>query len=251
MSLYARIGPAYLRTRRADPRIEAVLAAALGDASTVVNVGAGTGSYEPADRQVLAVEPSAEMRAQRPPGAAPCLDAAAEALPLPTGGVDAAMALYTDFHWHNRARGVAELVRVSADRVLILTVDRRATAGYWLFRDYFPTATGVFADLDELLSELPGRCQVRAVPIPCDCLDGFVHAYWRRPGHFLDPALRATMAAFACLEPEVEADGIRRLADDLASGEWRRRNLELYARRELDLGHRLVLWRRPAQPSLV
>ena len=166
VSLYERIGPAYARVRQADPRIEAFVARGLGGARSVINVGAGTGAYEPRDRHVLAVEPSFDMRAARPVGSAPCLNAAAEDLPVPAHAFDAAMAIYTDFHWGDPARGVAELVRVSADRVVILTVDRRATDAYWLFRDYLPGASRVFGDVARLTAELPGPCQVTAVPIP-------------------------------------------------------------------------------------
>jgi SAM-dependent methyltransferase len=256
VSLYERIGSAYVKHRRADPRIAAWVDNALGDARSVVNIGAGAGAYEPRDRDVLAIEPSSEMRAQRPAGSAPCLDAAAEDLPLPTRGFDAAMAIYTDFHWDEPARGMAELIRVTADRVVILTVDRRTTAGYWLFRDYLPEAGRLFGDVERLTAELPGPCRVSAVPIPWDCRDGFVHAFWRRPRALLDPGLRATMAVFAALPPEVVAAGMDRLRDDLESGAWERRNRDLCGRSELDLGHRLVVWRRLAaarrgQPTLV
>jgi hypothetical protein len=256
VSLYERIGPGYARVRQGDSRIEAFVARGLGDARSVVNVGAGAGAYEPRDRHVLAVEPSSEMRAQRPLGSAPCLDAAAEDLPLPARAFDAAMAIYTDFHWDQPARGVSELVRVSIDRVVILTVDRQATDAYWLFRDYLPEASRVFGDVERLTTELPGPSQVTAVPIPSDCRDGFVHAFWRRPHELLDPGLRATMAVFAALAPEVVTAAMARLRDDLDSGAWKRRNRDLFGRSELDLGHRLVVWRRAGatwrgQPTLV
>jgi SAM-dependent methyltransferase len=195
--LYDRIGLGYVRERRADPRIAALIAGALGDAESVVNVGAGAGSYEPSDRLVLAVEPAAAMRAQRPPTSAPCLDASAEALPLPDAAVDVAMAVYTDFHWHDRRRGIAEMMRVSRRGVVLLTVDREGAERYWLTRDYLPGANALFDPLARVTELLPGRCEITPVPIPSDCRDGFVQAYWRRPHLLLDPEVRGTMALFA------------------------------------------------------
>lgn len=249
--LYERIGRGYAQARCADPRIERVVHAALGDATSVVNVGAGTGSYEPADREVIAVEPSARMRAQRPAEAAPCLDGWAEDLPLDDASVDVAMALYTDFHWQDRARGIAELVRVSRRGIVMLTVDRTAAERYWLTRDYLPEANDLFAPLADLITLLPGPPpDVTPVPIPADCRDGFVHAFWKRPEAFLNPEVHATMAVFtrltACAAAAMEA----RLRADLESGGWGRRNRELDELHELDLGHRLVVWRPeyPARP---
>ncbi|HWE08987.1 MAG TPA: methyltransferase domain-containing protein [Solirubrobacteraceae bacterium] len=242
--LYERIGGGYARTRRADPRIEGVVRAALGDARTVVNVGAGAGSYEPTDRRVVAVEPSPLMRAQRPAGSAPCLAAAAENLPLADATADVAMALYTDFHWRDRRRGIAELLRVSRNGIVILTVDRDVAERYWLTRDYLPAANELFAPLAAVTSLLPGpRPTVTPVPIPADCRDGFVHAFWKRPEALLDPAVHGLMAVFARIPPADVADGLSRLRADLASGGWQRRNRELAALEALDLGHRLVIWR--------
>lgn len=242
--LYERIGGGYARTRRADPRIARVVRGALGDARSVLNVGAGTGSYEPGDRHVIAVEPSARMRAQRPPDAAPCLDAAAEDLPLADASVDVAMALYTDFHWRDRARGISEMVRVSRQGIIVLTVDRAVAEDYWLTRDYLPAANDLFAELGAVTTLLPGpRPEVMPVPIPADCRDGFIHAYWKRPEAFLDPELPATMAAFARLPPPTVANALAGLRDDLESGAWARRNRLLADRDALDLGHRLIVWR--------
>ncbi len=242
--LYERIGGGYPRTRQADPRIARVVHAALGDATSVLNVGAGAGSYEPADRAVLAVEPSAQMRAQRPADAAPCLDAAAEDLPLADASVDVAMALYTDFHWQDRARGIAELVRVSRRGIVILTVDRDAAERYWLTRDYLLAANDLFAPLAAVTTLLPSPLpQVTPVPIPADCRDGFAHAFWKRPEALLDPDVRGTMAMFARLDAGVVTEAQARLRADLESGAWQRRNRGLADRHSLDLGHRLVVWR--------
>jgi SAM-dependent methyltransferase len=242
--LYERIGRGYAQARRADPRIARVVHAALGDATSVLNVGAGAGSYEPADRRVIAVEPSARMRAQRPPDAAPCLDASAEHLPLGDASVDVAMALYTDFHWRDRARGIAELVRVSRRGAVILTVDRDAAERYWLTRDYLPAANELFAPLAAVTARLPGPPpEVSPILIPADCRDGFVHAFWKRPEAFLDATVCATMAVFSRAASTAVSAAQARLRADLESGAWGRRNRELAALDVLDLGHRLIVWR--------
>ncbi len=242
--LYDRIGRGYGQVRRADPRIAVALNAALGTARSVVNVGAGTGSYEPADRRVLAVEPAAGMRAQRPAGSAPCVAGAAESLPLPDASVDVAMAVYTDFHWGDRGRGIAEMLRVSRRAVVLLTVDRHAADRYWLTRDYLPEANDLFAPLSTVTDLLPTSPQITPVPIPHDCQDGFVHAFWKRPHELLDPELTTTMAVFARLGPGSAQAGLERLHADLDSGAWERRNAGLAALESLDLGHRLIVWRR-------
>ncbi|HWD73810.1 MAG TPA: methyltransferase domain-containing protein [Solirubrobacteraceae bacterium] len=241
--VYERIGGGYARVRRADPRIERVVHAALADSTSVVNVGAGAGSYEPADRHVVAVEPSERMRAQRPPGAAPCLAAAAEHLPLDDASVDVAMALYTDFHWRDRRKGIAELLRVSRRGIVILTVDGETAQRYWLTRDYLPAAN-LFAPLAAVTSLLPGPPPtVAPVPIPADCRDGFVHAFWKRPEALLHPDVHRPMALFARLPPAAVTNGLARLRADIATGEWQRRNRELADLDALDLGHRLIVWR--------
>ncbi len=248
MTIYDEIGPGYATGRRADPRIAAAVLTALGDAKTVVNVGAGAGSYEPTDRSVLAVEPSQQMRAQRPPGSPPCVEGVAERLPLADGSVDAALAIYTDFHWSDPDRGLQELRRVCRDRVVVLTVDREAAERYWLTRDYLRGGNEMFRDLAAVTSQLPGA-EVTVLPVPHDCSDGFVQAFWRRPAELLDAGVRATMMLFHRLDPEIVRRGLTRLDADLNSGEWLARNHELCGLESLDLGHRLVVWRR-GQPTL-
>jgi SAM-dependent methyltransferase len=240
--LYDRIGRGYAHARRADPRIAQAIERALGDARDVLNIGAGTGSYEPGGRRVVAVEPAAEMRAQRPAGSAPCVAAAAEQLPLPDASVDASMAIYTDFHWRDRRRGIAEMVRVSRDRVVLLTVDRLAAERYWLTRDYLPDANEMFAPLTRVTELLPTPPQITPVLIPHDCQDGFVHAFWKRPHALLDPHARTTMALFARLPPDTVRAALARLRADLESGAWEQRNEELADLEALDLGHRLIVW---------
>jgi SAM-dependent methyltransferase len=239
---YDTIGVGYTRVRRADPRIAARIRAALGDARTVLNVGAGAGAYEPADLDVTAVEPSEVMRAQRPPGAAPVVDAVAEALPFPDGSFDAAMAALTDHHWSDRPRGLAEMRRV-ARRQVLFTWEGDTALDAWIVRDYFPgfaRFSRPARSLDRMLERLGGG-RIEVVPVPHDCADGFFHAYWRRPEAYLDETVRAGISVFARLDPKEVEEGVARLGADLESGEWRRRNAGLLELEELDLGYRLVV----------
>jgi len=228
--------------RREDSRIAACIRAALGDARTLLNVGAGAGAYEPADLDVTAVEPSQVMRAQRPPGAPPAIDASAEALPFPDGSFDAAMAVLSDHHWSDHPRGLAELRRV-ARRRLLFTWDPRTALDSWLVRDYLPGFASLSPPgyaLEQTLEQLGGG-RIEVVPIPHDCVDGFFHAYWRRPEAYLDPEVRAGISVFARLTPEEVEDGLAQLRADLDSGDWQRHNAALLALDELDLGYRLVV----------
>jgi SAM-dependent methyltransferase len=239
---YDTIGAGYTRVRREDPRIAARIHAALGDARTVLNVGAGAGAYEPAGLDVTAVEPSAVMRAQRPPGAAPAIDAFAEDLPFEDNSFDAAMAVLTDHHWSNRPRGLAEMRRV-ARRQVLFTWEGDTALDSWIVRDYFrgfARFSRPARSLDRMLERLGGG-RIEVVPIPHDCVDGFFHAYWRRPEAYLDETVRAGISVFAKLEPEETEDGLARLRADLESGEWQRRNAGLLELEELDLGYRLVV----------
>ena len=228
--------------RREDPRIAARIRAALDDARTVVNVGAGTGAYEPADLEVVAVEPSETMIRQRPAGAAPVVRAYAEELPFEDGSFDAAMVVLSDHHWQDHARGIAELRRV-ARRVVIFTWDPAYSRDTWVVRDYFPCFDALIPDgyrIEHTLERL-GGARAETVAIPHDCLDGFFHAYWRRPHAYLDPAVRAGISAFALMDPDCVEDGLARLARDLETGEWERRHADLLARDELDGGYRLLV----------
>jgi SAM-dependent methyltransferase len=236
---YDEIGRSYTTTRRPDPRIAARIERALGDARTVLNVGAGTGAYEPRDREVLAVEPSATMRDQRPPGAAPVVDARAEALPFADGSFDAAMAVLTIHHWSDPAAGLRELRRV-ARRVVVFGFDP-AWPPTWLVRDYLPGVFGLERpSLREAAAAL-GAPHIETVPIPHDCTDGFLHAYWRRPHAYLDPVVRANISVLALLDDSAEAAFAAALARDLDSGAWERRNGHLRALDELDCGYRLLV----------
>jgi SAM-dependent methyltransferase len=239
--LYDEIGVGYQMRRVPDPRIAVALRCGLGDASSVVNVGAGTGSYEPRDLQVIAVEPSMTMIGQRAPGAAPALRAVAERLPLRDACVSAAMAVLTIHHWSDWQAGLRELARVARDRVVVLSWDPAGPA-FWLTRHYFPSL------LERDRRRFPGiaeitRCfahaEVRDLPIPHDCVDGFLGAYWRRPHAYLDAAVRSGMSGFA--GGADEDAGLARLSADLASGTWHRRFGQLLERDVLDIGYRLVV----------
>jgi len=239
-AVYDKIGIGYAGRRRPDPRIAARINAALGECRSVVNVGAGTGSYEPDDRFVIALEPSIEMLRQRPRHAAPAVQASAGRLPFRDGSFDAALAILTVHHWPNRSEGLDELRRVARERVVLLTFDPKHT-GFWLTRDYFPEIAADdlerFPSIQELAAHF-GRVEVHAVPIPADCVDGFLGAYWRRPEAYLDPRVRAAMSAFSQFDATA---GLARLERDLGSGAWRRRHSALLAQPELDLGYRLVV----------
>jgi SAM-dependent methyltransferase len=241
-ALYDRIGTGYTTTRRADPRIAAAIEEALGDAISVVNVGAGTGSYEPAGRRVVAIEPSEVMIAQRPRGAAPAVIASAEALPLADASVDAAMAVLTDHHWADRARGLAEMRRVARRRVVVFQFDPAFAEAFWMTRDYLPTFLRRLRGraLSDLMGPL-GPVEMRPVPIPHDCVDGFYASHWRRPEAYLDPEVRAGISIFHALPADEVADGIARLRSDLESGAWAKRNADLLERDALDLGFRVVV----------
>jgi SAM-dependent methyltransferase len=242
--LYDTIGATYTVTRRTEPRIAAQVWAALGDARTVLNVGAGTGSYEPTDRDVTAVEPSALMRAQRSAGAAPCVAAAAESLPFEDQSFDAAMAFATIHHWQDPIAGLREMRRV-ARRVVVFTHETNDTGWlrrFWLTRDYLPEVADLLVgrpSLTELASAIKAR--VEPVLIPWDCVDGFFEAYWRQPEAYLDENVRRGLSVWARVGPEAEQRAVRSLRDDLASGRWAERNRDLVDLDAAELGLRLLV----------
>ncbi len=242
--LYDTIGATYTVTRRTEPRIAAQMWAALGDARSIVNVGAGTGSYEPADRHVLAVEPSALMRSQRPADSAPCVAASAESLPFEDQSFDAAMAFATIHHWPDPIAGLREMRRV-ARRVVVFTHDTTDDGWlrrFWLTRDYLPEVADLLVgrpSLSELARAIGARTE--PVPIPWDCADGFYEAYWRRPEAYLDVNVRRGLSVWARVGPEAERRAVRRLTDDLASGRWAERNRDLVDLETAELGLRLLV----------
>ena len=239
---YDVIGNSYTATRRADPRVEAQIRSALGDARRIVNVGGGTGSYEGAGPVVAAIDPSPVMLAQRSRLAAPAVRGVAEQLPFRSGAFDAALAIFTIHHWTDWRAGLAEVQRV-AGRLVMLTWDPEVQGQFWLTNEYLPEALTdeqvvgpSFADVDDAL----GGIRVEPVPIPADCEDGFFAAYWARPEAYLDPTVRAGISCCALLDQTLVEARIARLADDLASGRWDARHPGLRTLPHLDVGYRLV-----------
>ncbi len=240
--LYDTIGATYTATRRTEPRIAAQVWAALGSARTVLNVGAGTGSYEPPDRDVTAVEPSTVMRAQRPVSAAVCAAATAANLPFEDKRFDAAMAFATVHHWPDLMVGIREMQRV-ARRVVVFTCDTSDRAWrrrFWLTRDYLPEVAASPIGLATELASASGA-RVEPVLIPWDCVDGFFEAYWRRPEAYLDESVRRGISVWARVGMNAEQRAVRILRDDLASGRWAERNSDLLGLEAADLGLRLLI----------
>jgi hypothetical protein len=240
---YERHGRTYARHRRPDPRIAARIDAALGDARTVLNVGAGAGSYEPRERWVLAVEPSATMRAQRAPDAAPALDARAESLPFDDDAFEAAMACVTIHHWESVEMGLAELRRVARGPVVVFTFELDALPAWQLeyLREGVAKEQPRFPAIDDVAAVLGGRTRVERIPTPGDCVDGFFEAFWRRPEALLDPEVRSAQSVWALLEADVEQRIVERLAVALDSGAWDAEHGHLREQDSFDGALRLVI----------
>jgi SAM-dependent methyltransferase len=237
---YASWADSYARRRAEDPRIAALIHEALGDARTVVNVGAGRGAYEPRDREVTSVEPEPAMTGSRP-----SVQAYAEALPFADAAFDAGMAVLTIHHWSDWRAGAAELRRVARDRVVILTFEPAWSRKLWLVDEYLPELADIeahFPSPAQILEALGGG-EIRTVPISHDCRDGFFGAYWRRPHAYLDPDVQQSISSLAKLDPAIRERGLGELARDLESGAWAERHADLADRMELDLGYRLVIAR--------
>jgi SAM-dependent methyltransferase len=248
MARYDAIGRGYARSRREDPAIRARIHAALGDARTVVNVGAGAGSYEPDDRHVVAIEPSDVMAAQRPPHLAPAIRATAGALPLRDGAVDAAMAVLTLHHWDDECeRGVRELRRVARGPVVLLTYDPHVSGAMWLMAEYLPEV----AELDNTIFPPPARLgewlggavTIDPVPLTRDTPDWMLGSFWAHPERVLDAGARAATSGFARMRPDVVERVVANVARDLADGTWDARHGRLRDLAELDVGLRLVVGR--------
>ena len=244
---YDRIGRTYTATRRPDPRIAGAIRAALGDARSVLNVGAGTGNYEPRDRELIALEPSPVMIAQRPAGLAPAVQGRAEDLPFEDGSFDAVMAILSDHHWSDRRRGLTELSRVARRRVVLFNANPAEAELFWLTTEYLPEflellppryrRAGAWSDE---LGEILGEVELIPVPVPHDCTDGFYGAYWRRPEAYLDPTVRAGISVFAQLSSRAVVRATDALREDLETGRWHKRHSELLTTDELHLGYYVV-----------
>lgn len=241
-TLYDRIGVGYATRRRSDLRIAARIDAALGSCQSVLNVGAGAGSYEPTNRLVVAAEPSGEMLRQRPVAAAQAVQASASRLPFRDQSFDGALAVLTVHHWPRRDQGLAELRRVARERVVIFTWDPEHS-GFWLIQQYFPEIVeldrSAFPSLCEIETAI-GPATVHAVPVPADCCDGFLGAYWQRPERYLDSRVRDAISVFTKFDSTA---GIARLRRDLDDGTWFTRHGALQDLQELDVGYRLVVAR--------
>ena len=220
---YGRIGPGYTIYRQPDPAIASFLEVALGDAATVLNVGAGAGSYEPLNRHVTAVEPSASMREQRPEHLSKAIDATAESLPFEAGSFDASLATFSVHQWSNLERGLAEMRRVTKGPVLILTCDPSALRNVWLY-EYAPEMIEVearrYPSMERIRKGLGSHVTVLTVPIPLHCTDGFSEAYYGRPECLLDPGARRANSAWSFVEPTAEACFTDKLGTDLKAGVW-------------------------------
>lgn len=249
MALYNTIGHGYTSFRQPDPRIAGEIDRALGDAVSVVNIGAGAGSYEPRNRQVIAVEPSDVMIRQRGADAPPCVQGSADALPLEDSSVDASMAVLSAHHWPDLEQGLREMARVARRHAVLLTWvpptgDPGDPAPFWLTDTYFPeilahdrTIFPTSAALVALLERCIGRASITNLPIPHDCIDGMLGAYWRRPEYYLDSARRAAISSFARIDAAL---GLAKLRADLESGAWTERNRHLQSLDAIDLGYRIV-----------
>jgi SAM-dependent methyltransferase len=241
VTLYDNIGRTYAGRRQSDPRIAMAIERAIGGCATILNVGAGAGSYEPQSRMVIAVEPSRTMIAQRPSGAAPAVQAFAEALPFLSGSFDAVLGILTVHHWKDQAKGFAECARVARSRVVFLTNDFEVCAKFWLF-DYFPELLRADRHIFPSLARFEdafGVIELIDVPIPEDCRDGFLGAYWKRPRAYLDRMVRDSISTFSKVG-NIDSQ-LAQLERDISSGEWERRYSNLQNLSELDLGYRIVI----------
>lgn len=241
-TIYDRIGSGYTRSRRADPRWEALIHGVFRGARTLVNIGAGTGSYEPECMNVVAVEPSRVMIRQRPKNSAPIVRAIAEQLPFPNDTFDVALAVLTTHHWNDPRAGLLEMCRVARSQVVVTWDPVVFAQQFWLVRDYLPEIGEREQQLSTLsvVKDVLGDNNISTLPVPADCIDGVLGAYWRRPEAYLSHSVRSAMSGIALTDPGIVDRAMKRLQADLASGAWQIRNPELLELDELDLGYRIV-----------
>lgn len=243
---YDKDGSQYSGYRRADPRISKYIWEALGDSRTVLNVGAGAGSYEPTDRYVLPVEPSEVMRSQRPPHLPPAIRATAASIPLDDKSVDAAMAVLTVHHWPDRSKGLKEIRRVTKGPIVIMTFDSSAPTDFWMF-DYCPEMKDVenkrYQDISSITDCLSGSNEIIPIPVPIDCTDKFQVALYARPNDFLNPEVRKSQSAWKFLPPGAEERFVQRLSSDLVSGDWDRKYGHLKKQNFINCQLRLIVAR--------
>ena len=245
-AVYNKIGTDYTNTRRPDPRLADLIHSPLEGMESILNVGAGAGSYEPADKSLIALEPSSTMISQRPAGAAPCVSGEVENLPFADNSFDSAMALLTLHHWRDIWRGLSELKRVVRKRIVIHTHAWEAAEaeGFWLTNDYIPEIIDQDAERFPNFADIASQfraAHVIEVPIPHDCIDGFLCAYWRRPEAYLNEQVRKGISSFQQIPQPVFAKGLAKLKADLDSGHWVERYGELLDKETIDLGYRLIV----------
>lgn len=241
---YDKLAESYRSYRKPDPRIAERILFHIDDSRRILNVGAGIGSYEPEDREIVAVEPSHEMISQRKCSKAISIQGAAEYLPFKDNTFDISMAILTMHHWADLPSGLKEMVRVSTDKIILFTWIGYGNE-FWL-ENYIPEIVGVDYELFPTLEELDrilGGVSVETIEIPHDCSDGFMCAYWRRPEAYLDPNIRKAISTFSRI-PDVQ-NGLDRLQDEIDSGEWRKKHARLLEKESLDLGYRLVICEKP------
>ncbi len=243
-TIYNAIGLDYAQLRKPDPRLAALIHSQIIGQKTVLNVGAGTGSYEPEDKELVALEPSKEMISQRPAGAAPCVGGSVENLPFPDNSFDCAMALLTLHHWRDIDHGLSELERVVTKRLVLHTWDPMATEHFWIIHDYIPELLTLDADRFPKIDELAARfksARIIEVPIPYDCTDGFQGAYWRRPEAYLDDHVKKGISSFQQIPHRALIRGLGKLKADLENGLWYKRYADILEKEEIDLGYRLIV----------
>ncbi|MFN8439239.1 MAG: class I SAM-dependent methyltransferase [Caldilineaceae bacterium] len=239
-AIYDDIGGTYSVTRCTDPKVASQLYPELQGATRILNIGAGTGSYEPENVELVAVEPSAKMIAQRKPGSYPVEQAFAEKLPFADNSFSHAMTVLSMHHWTDRHAAFDEINRVATEKFVAITWDPHSEP-FWLTRDYFPEIyemdKPIFPDLDEISAHFDD-VHIRPLLIPSDCQDGFFAAFWKRPQAYLSSTVRQSMSPFSKVQNLEE--GLRKLENDLASGTWVTKNQAILSLSSLDAGYRLI-----------